>query len=117
MTSFYRGTIESILTYGITVWYGSCTDADHKTLQRIARAAEKIIGVSLPQISDIYTDWCVKKAITIMTDPYNPPICTPAIWQEVQKSRGENQQVHKQFLSKNHQNIECSSHIATKQQL
>ncbi|KAF0024978.1 hypothetical protein F2P81_021859 [Scophthalmus maximus] len=35
MCSFYRGTIESILTSCITVWYGSCTSSNRKTLQRI----------------------------------------------------------------------------------
>ena len=48
MHTFYRGTIESILTSCITVWYGACTVSCRKTLQRIVRAAEKIIGVSLP---------------------------------------------------------------------
>ena len=72
MTSFYRGTIESILTYCLTAWYGNCTEADRKSLQRIVRAAEKIIGAPLPRISDIYTDRCVRKAMNIMTDPFHP---------------------------------------------
>uniref|UniRef100_A0A8C1LL36 Reverse transcriptase domain-containing protein n=1 Tax=Cyprinus carpio TaxID=7962 RepID=A0A8C1LL36_CYPCA len=46
MYTFYRGTIESILTSCITVWYGACNASCRKTLQRIVRAAEKIIGVS-----------------------------------------------------------------------
>ncbi len=47
MCTFYRGTIESILTSCITVWYGACNASCRKTLQRIVRAAEKIVGVSL----------------------------------------------------------------------
>ncbi len=47
MCTFYRGTIESILTSCITVWYGACNASCRKSLQRIVRAAEKIVGVSL----------------------------------------------------------------------
>ncbi|KAK2912264.1 hypothetical protein Q8A73_006377 [Channa argus] len=43
LTMFYRGTIESILSSCITAWFGNCTLADRKTLQRIVRTAEKII--------------------------------------------------------------------------
>ncbi len=48
MCTFYRGTIESILTSCITVWYGACNASCRKTLQRIVRAAEKIVGVFSP---------------------------------------------------------------------
>ena len=72
MTSFYRGTIESVLTYCITAWYGNCTDAERKSLQRIVRTAERITGAPLPPISDIYTDRCVRKAMNIMSDPFHP---------------------------------------------
>ncbi|KAK3528902.1 hypothetical protein QTP70_012084 [Hemibagrus guttatus] len=53
LTMFYRGTIESILSSCITAWFGNCTVSDHKTLQCIVRTAEKIIGVSLPSITDM----------------------------------------------------------------
>ncbi len=52
MCTFYRGTIESILTSCITVWYGACNTSFRKSLQRIVRAAEKIVGVSLPSLQD-----------------------------------------------------------------
>ncbi len=55
MCTFYRGTIESILTSCITVWYGACNASCRKSLQRIVRAAEKIVGVSLPSLQDIYS--------------------------------------------------------------
>ncbi|KAK3514990.1 hypothetical protein QTP70_003259 [Hemibagrus guttatus] len=53
LTMFYRGTIESVLSSCITAWIGNCTVSDCKTLQRIVRTTEKIIGVSLPSIMDI----------------------------------------------------------------
>ncbi|KAK3543892.1 hypothetical protein QTP70_030264, partial [Hemibagrus guttatus] len=52
LTMLNRGTIESILSSCITAWFGNCTVSDHKTLQQIMRTAEKIIGVSLPSITD-----------------------------------------------------------------
>ncbi|KAK3526545.1 hypothetical protein QTP70_030773 [Hemibagrus guttatus] len=72
LTTFYRGTIESILRNCITAWFGNCTVSDHKTLQRIVRTAEKIIGVSLPSITDMYTTRCIRKAIRIVDDPTHP---------------------------------------------
>lgn len=40
-------SVESLLTYGITVWYASCTDTDRKRLQRISNTAQRIIGCPL----------------------------------------------------------------------
>ncbi len=51
---FYRGTIKSVLTSCITVWYGNCSAADHKTLQRTVNTAAKITGAPLPSILDIF---------------------------------------------------------------
>ena len=62
LTTFYRGTIESILSGAITAWFGNCTAADRKALQRIVRTAEKITGFSLPLPSDIYSTRCLRKA-------------------------------------------------------
>ncbi|KAI3352137.1 hypothetical protein L3Q82_020949 [Scortum barcoo] len=64
MTTFYRGTIESILTSCITVWGGSYTVHNRKALQRIVRTAERIIGVPLPSLQDLYTTRLTRKAIT-----------------------------------------------------
>ncbi|KAK3523497.1 hypothetical protein QTP70_001160 [Hemibagrus guttatus] len=72
LTIFYRGTIESILSSCITAWFGNCTVSDRKTLQRIVRTAEKIIGVSLPSIMDLYSTRCICKANSIVDDPTHP---------------------------------------------
>ncbi|KAK1799568.1 hypothetical protein P4O66_000370 [Electrophorus voltai] len=71
-TTFYRGTVESILSSCIITWFGNCTVFDHKTLQRIVRTAEKIIGVSLPSITNIYITRCIQKATNIVKDPTHP---------------------------------------------
>ncbi len=72
MCTFYRGTIESILTSCITVWYGACNASCRKSLQRIVRAAEKIVGVSLPSLQDIYSTCLTCKALCIAGDPTHP---------------------------------------------
>ncbi|KAK1802581.1 hypothetical protein P4O66_004230 [Electrophorus voltai] len=72
LTTFYRGTVESILSSGIITWFGNCTAFDRKTLQRIVRTAEKIIGVSLPSITNIYITCCIRKATNIVKDPTHP---------------------------------------------
>ncbi|KAK1796807.1 hypothetical protein P4O66_000875 [Electrophorus voltai] len=72
LTTFYRGTVESILSSCIITWFGNCTVFDRKTLQRIVRTAEKIIGVSLPSITYIYITRCIWKATNIVKDPTHP---------------------------------------------
>ncbi|KAM9825158.1 uncharacterized protein ACBT44_005959 [Syngnathus typhle] len=68
MTTFYRGTIESVLSSCIAVWGGGCTDYNLKALQRIVNTAGKIIGASLPSLKDIYTSHLTRKATTIVSD-------------------------------------------------
>ncbi|KAK3528738.1 hypothetical protein QTP70_011206 [Hemibagrus guttatus] len=72
LTMFYRGAIESVLSSCITAWFGNCTVSDRKTLQQIVKTAEKIIGVSLPSITDMYTTRRIRKANSIVDDPTHP---------------------------------------------
>ncbi|KAK3560760.1 hypothetical protein QTP86_019217 [Hemibagrus guttatus] len=73
--------IKSILSSCITAWFGNCTVLDLKTVQRIVRTAEKIMGVSLPSITDIYTTCCIRKANRIVDDPSHT-LYPPAVWKE-----------------------------------
>ncbi len=72
LTNFYRGTIESVLTSCISVWYGNCSAADHKTLQQTVNTAAKIIGAPLPSILDIFLTRCSSKRNSIVKDPTHP---------------------------------------------
>ena len=68
LTNFYRCTIESI-----TAWFGSCSAADRKALQRVVKTAERIIGCQLPSVKGIYHTCCLKKARKIIrTQPPRP---------------------------------------------
>lgn len=64
--SFYHCTLESILTYCITSWYGNCSVADRAALQRVINTVGKIIGLSLPRLEDIYKARCCSRACRII---------------------------------------------------
>lgn len=72
LVNFYRCTIESILTNCITVWYGNCSVADRKAMQRVVKTAQRIAGASLPAIEDIYRKRCLRRAKNITKDSYHP---------------------------------------------
>ncbi len=72
LTTFYRGTIESVLTSCITVWYGNCRAADRKTLQRTVNTAAKIIGALLPIFS--LHDAPAKPIVSWRTSPIPPAV-------------------------------------------
>ncbi|KAI3360708.1 hypothetical protein L3Q82_012849 [Scortum barcoo] len=72
LCSFYRCTIESILTGCITAWYSSCTALNRKALQRVVKAAQHITRTDLPSMEDLYTQRCRKKATKIIKDPSHP---------------------------------------------
>ena len=72
LTNFYRCTIESILTGGITTWFGNSTAQDRKTLQRVVKSAQRITRTALPSIQDLYSQRCRRKAKRIISDPSHP---------------------------------------------
>ncbi|XP_051963031.1 uncharacterized protein LOC127629815 [Xyrauchen texanus] len=87
LTTFYRGTIESILSSCITAWFGTCTVLDRKVLQKIVRTVEKIIGVSLPSIKDINKKH-YPQSNQHCGRPHTQTLYPPAVWQEVLKHSG-----------------------------
>ncbi len=68
----YRGLIESILTSGIIVWYGNTTLAERKSLQRVIKTTERVIGSNLHSMYTIYTQCCRQKAQSIIKDKHHP---------------------------------------------
>ena len=70
--NFYRCAIESILTNCITVWYGNCSVADRKALQRVVKTAQRITGTPLPAIEDVQRKRCLRRARSILKDPSHP---------------------------------------------
>jgi len=72
LVTFYRSTIESLLTYAVTVWHSSCTEADRRRLQRVTNTAQKIIGCPLPSLTAIYNSRCLSRARNILRDTTHP---------------------------------------------
>ncbi len=78
LTTFYRVTIESMLTSCIIVWYRNCSAAGRKTLQQTVNTAAKIIGAPLPSILDIFLTRCSSKANSIVKGGPSLPQSLPA---------------------------------------
>ncbi len=72
LKTFYSGTIESVLTQCISVWYSNATNQDCKALQRVVRLAERISGSALPSLQDIYLKRCKSRAEKIIKDSNHP---------------------------------------------
>ncbi|KAI2646110.1 putative RNA-directed DNA polymerase from transposon BS [Labeo rohita] len=72
LKQFYSAIIESVLCSSITVWFSSATKTDIRRLQRTVRAAERIIGIPLPNLHDFYTSRVRKRAKKITLDPSHP---------------------------------------------
>ncbi len=82
LKTFYSGTIESVLTQCISVWYGNGSSQDCKALQRVVRLAKRISGSALPSLQDIYLKRCRIRAVKITKDssPWKLSIHSAAIW-------------------------------------
>ncbi len=61
LLSFYRCSIESVLTHGLLAWYGSSSAADKKALQRVIKTAQNITKQQLPALDDIFASHCLQK--------------------------------------------------------
>ncbi len=72
LVSFYRSSIESVLTYCIPVWFASCTAQEKTALQRVVNTEQKIIGCELLSLEELYRTRCLKKACSILKDSSHP---------------------------------------------
>ncbi|XP_053084024.1 uncharacterized protein LOC128317209 [Pangasianodon hypophthalmus] len=72
LSNFYRCAIESILTNCITVWYGNCSVADRKALQRLVKTAQRITKTPLPAIEVVQKKRCLCRARNILKDSSHP---------------------------------------------
>ena len=51
MLNFYRAVIESVLTFSISVWFGSITQKETLRLNRVVKTASRIIGRDLVNVA------------------------------------------------------------------
>ncbi|KAL0201439.1 hypothetical protein M9458_004626, partial [Cirrhinus mrigala] len=69
---FYSTVTESVLCSSITVWFGAGSKSDTRRLQRTVRTAERITGVHLPNLQDLYISRVKKQAGNMIQDPSHP---------------------------------------------
>ncbi len=82
LKTFYSGTIESVLTQCISVWYGNSSSQDCKALQRVVRLAERISGSALP-LCRTSTSNAAEAELSKSSKTQSPrklPIHSAAIW-------------------------------------
>ena len=72
LKNVYRSLIESVLMFNCTVWFGNLTGKRKNRLTSIVHQAEKVIGVKLYSLQDLYTKACGRKAVKIVADPEHP---------------------------------------------
>ena len=72
LTHFYRAVTESVLTFSMTVWFGSASIHNKNMLEGIVKTASKITGSKLPSIESIYTTHTPCKATTMISDSTHP---------------------------------------------
>lgn len=72
LSKFYRAVIESILTKSVTVWYGNATVQDRQRLERIVRAASRIVVHDFPTIDGLYNSRIAQRAKRIIIDTHHP---------------------------------------------
>lgn len=72
LTTFYRGTIDSVLSSNISLWHESRSASDKRALKRVVRSAERIIGVMLPSV-----EYLAKKTQPVKGEQNNQGLHTP----------------------------------------
>ena len=72
MAHFYRATVESVLVFSVSVWYGNTTALERTQLERVVRTASKIIGHDLPTVSSIYTTRTRRRMQKVIADSSHP---------------------------------------------
>ena len=75
----YRAVIESVLTFSITVWFGSITQKETFRLNRVVKPASRIIGKDLPSLEILYQQRLLGRATLISQDSSHPAydLCEP----------------------------------------
>ncbi|KAK2894332.1 hypothetical protein Q8A73_016816 [Channa argus] len=68
LNQFYSAIIESILCTAISVWFSSATQPDLRRLRRVVRTAERIIGIALPSLQELYLSRVRKRTKKITLD-------------------------------------------------
>ena len=79
LLNVYRAVIECVLTFSITVWFGSITQKETFRLNRVVKPASRIIGKDLPSLEILYQQRLLGRATLISQDSSHPAydLCEP----------------------------------------
>ena len=69
---FYRAIIQSIISSSILVWFDRAAQHDINKLSSVIRHSERIIGLPLPSLEEIYINRLTNKTKIILNDLYHP---------------------------------------------
>ena len=69
---FYRAIIQSILTSSILVWFDRATQHNLNKLSSVIKQSERIIGLPLPSLEDIFLERLGRKIQLIFSDSSHP---------------------------------------------
>ena len=68
---FYKSTLESIICFSISTWYGKLVSQDKRKLGKIVRKAKKL-GIKTTQLVELYHEYVMKQVNKIMQDNSHP---------------------------------------------
>ena len=69
---FYKSIIDSVISFCICAWGGNTAERDINKINRIARQATKITGISQCNFNDIFEKACFQKITRILKDSSHP---------------------------------------------
>ncbi len=72
LTLFYKSIIQSVLSFCISSWFGSCVESDKAKLCKIIKCARKLGCVDLQELSELYEDAVRSKLDKILLNAEHP---------------------------------------------
>ena len=69
---FYVSVIESVVIFGIVVWYRGVSIVDKTHMERVRKIAQRIIGLPVNVFTDIFNQRVLSKAKNVMKDSHHP---------------------------------------------
>ena len=72
MAQIFKSLVLSIITFSISVWYGSCGVREKSKIQKVTNECSKIINSKLEPISKEYTKAIERKAESIVSSRNHP---------------------------------------------
>ena len=72
MLTFYRAVIENVLTFLITLWFGSFLVKEKFRLNRVVKTASRIIGRALSSLESLYQQHLLGRSSLISQNLSHP---------------------------------------------